>query len=90
MDWMENLVLFLGSIEVCLFQGSELCSLYRRYSLASRVPSHKMVTELLCMIMEPGSAERVGLGRVPVREQERRRHVCHKPGIGNVVVRDNI
>jgi hypothetical protein len=40
--------------------------------------------------MEPGSAERMGLGRVPVREQERRRHVCHKPGIGNVVVRDNI
>jgi hypothetical protein len=69
MDWMKNLVLFLGSIEVCLFQGSERPSLYRRYSLASRVPLHKMVTELLWVTTEPGSAERVGLGRVPVRKQ---------------------
>jgi hypothetical protein len=40
--------------------------------------------------MEPGSAERMGLGRVPVREQVRRRNVCHKPGTGNDVVTDII
>jgi hypothetical protein len=90
MDWMENLVLFLDCSRVLIFQGSELPSLYRWYSLSSRVPSHEMVTGLPQVITEPDSAESVGLGRVPVRKQVRRKHIYSKHGTENVVLTDDI
>jgi hypothetical protein len=90
MDWMENLVLFLDCSRVYLFQGSELPSLCRWYSLASRVPSHEIFTGLPQVITEPDSAERLGLGRVPVRKQVRRKHIYSKHGTGNVVLTDDI
>jgi hypothetical protein len=90
MDLMVIWVLFLGCSKVCLFQGSEHLYLCRKYSLASRVPSHEMVTGLPQVITEPGSAERVSLGRVLAGKQVRRRQVCSKQGTGNVALTDDI
>jgi hypothetical protein len=49
-----------------------------------------MVTGLPQVITEPDSAERVDLGRVPVRKQVRRKHIYSKHGTENVVLTDDI
>jgi hypothetical protein len=67
---MENLVLLLDCSGPCVSQDAELTSSLRWYSWASRFPSHHMVTGIPQVFIEPGSAQRVGLGRVSARKSE--------------------